>query len=52
MFCKWCNQLIEEDLQCDNKICIYLTNKLKELGLFQFYLKVNCLEHTDKSRNG
>ena len=39
MYCYWCKELIAEDSICENKICLYLTEKLKELGLFQFYLR-------------
>lgn len=47
MFCKWCNELIPEDNVCDNKMCIYLTRKLKEYGVFQFYIRTfGVLEQT------
>ena len=40
MFCKWCNELIPEDNVCNNKMCIYLTEKLKKYGVFRFYLTI------------
>ena len=46
MYCHWCKELIPEDHSCENKICIYLSNKLKELGLFQFYLR--CYNKLEK----
>jgi predicted nucleic acid-binding Zn ribbon protein len=46
MFCFFCKEKLEEDNSiCSNKICEYITLKIKEHGLFQFYLKTfNALE--------
>jgi predicted nucleic acid-binding Zn ribbon protein len=50
MFCFFCKEKLPEDNSiCSNKMCEYLTNKLKEYGLFQFYLKTfNSLESQNK----
>ena len=46
MYCYFCKQKLPEDnSKCNNKICEYLTEKIKELGLLQFYLRTfNSLE--------
>jgi hypothetical protein len=46
MFCFFCKEKLHEDNSiCSNKICEYITLKIKEHGLLQFYLKTfNALE--------
>jgi predicted nucleic acid-binding Zn ribbon protein len=46
MFCFFCKEKLHEDNSiCSNKFCEYLTEKLKEHGLLQFYLRTfNALE--------
>jgi predicted nucleic acid-binding Zn ribbon protein len=42
MFCKFCKQPLPEDNSiCDNMICVYINEKLKHHGLFQFFLIIN-----------
>ena len=41
-FCKWCNELIEEDEICDKKCCVYLKKKLDYFGVMNFYLRTHA----------
>jgi len=50
MYCRFCSDLLEEDdSRCDNRICKYLNNKIKEHGILQFYLI--CFNSFEKYQN-